>query len=271
MVTSATTGRRELTGGPDPRRIVTRHGFGAELTIARQRSGLSVRRVAKALGLPPSTVGGYFAGAHLPALEPPDLVGRLVRTLGITDPAEVEAWQAAYWRLRTGDQPDDSPSATGYSTPPIAVSIRPPLQRLLVEPRVRGRDDIVRMLDAAVSASTHLAGGPHVHVLQGIGGSGKSMIALTLAQHTVDAGVRTFWIPADDASTTFAAMHALAVELGISAERLRGGSLPDLVWEHLDALDRPWLLVFDTADDPSNSPMGPAGCGRRERAWARSW
>ncbi|MDG6106949.1 tetratricopeptide repeat protein [Dactylosporangium aurantiacum] len=254
MVRSATPGGREPTDGPDPRRIVTRHGFGAELTIARQRSGLSVRRVANALGLPPSTVGGYFAGAHLPALQPPDLVGRLVRTLGITDPAEIEAWQAAYWRLRTGgEQADESPSTTAHTTPPVAVSILPPLRRLLVEPRVRGRDDIVRTLDATVTSSTHLAGGPHVHVLQGIGGSGKSMIALTLAQRAVDAGVRTFWIPADDASTTFAAMHALAVELGISAERLRGGSLPDLVWEHLDALDRPWLLVFDNADDPSRS------------------
>jgi tetratricopeptide (TPR) repeat protein/transcriptional regulator with XRE-family HTH domain len=244
----------DTTGGPDPRRIATRHGFGTELTIARQRSGLSVRRVADALGLPASTVGGYFAGAHLPALQPPDLLGRLLRTLGITDPADIEAWQAVYWRLRAGgDHPDEAPTRTGDITPPAAVSIRPPLQRLLIEPRVRGRDDIVRTLDAAVTASTHLAGGPHVHVLQGIGGCGKSMIALTLAQHAVDAGVRTFWIPADDASTTFAAMHALAVELGIAAERLHGGSLPDRVWEYLDALDRPWLLVFDNADDPARS------------------
>ncbi|HZN76490.1 MAG TPA: tetratricopeptide repeat protein [Micromonosporaceae bacterium] len=243
-----------MTSQPDPRRIITRQTFGTELTLARQRSGMSVRRVASALGVPASTVGGYFAGTHLPALQPPDLVGRLVRALGITDPADVEAWQAAYWRLRAGgDQPGEMSASSGQSIPPVAVSIRPPFQRLLVEPRLRGRDDIVRTLDVVVAGSMHLTAMPRVHVLQGLGGSGKSMIALTLAQHAGDAGVRTFWIPANDAATTFASMHVLAVELGIPVSRLQGGSLPDLVWEYLDALDRPWLLVFDNADDPSRS------------------
>ncbi len=242
-----------MTALPDPRRIVTRKGFGAELTLARQRSGMSVRHVAAELGLPASTVGGYFAGTHLPALQPHDLVRRLVDILGITEPADVEAWQGAYWSLRTGGERAAGSPVPAIPDDPPAVSTRAPLHRLDVEPRLRGRARIVRALNAVVARSTHLAAEPRVHVLQGIGGSGKSMIALTVAKHACAAGVRTFWISANDAATTTASMRALAVELGVPASQLQGGSVPDLVWTRLDALDRAWLLVFDNADDPSKS------------------
>jgi hypothetical protein len=36
----------------------------------RESRGLTVRDVAKLTGLPISTLGGYFAGRHLPPLKP---------------------------------------------------------------------------------------------------------------------------------------------------------------------------------------------------------
>ena len=54
-------------GGPDPDQIVTQQDFGRGLTLLRNRAGLTVRQVARASGLPASTVGDYFSGRHLPA------------------------------------------------------------------------------------------------------------------------------------------------------------------------------------------------------------
>src|SRR5580698_208701 len=93
---------------PDPWRIATRSDFGEALTLARKTRGLSVRQVAREAGVPASTLGGYFAGSHLPALQPPDLLSRLLRILGIGDEPGMAAWQEAYWRVRgpaAGDQP----------------------------------------------------------------------------------------------------------------------------------------------------------------------
>ena len=71
---------------PDPRRIATQPDFGRELTRARQRAGLTVREVARAVGIPASTAGDYFAGRHLPPPSQPGLLPRILRVCGETDP-----------------------------------------------------------------------------------------------------------------------------------------------------------------------------------------
>ena len=57
------------TEQPDPRRIASQPDFGRELTLARQRAGLTVREVARAVGIPASTTGDYFAGRQYRAPE----------------------------------------------------------------------------------------------------------------------------------------------------------------------------------------------------------
>jgi transcriptional regulator with XRE-family HTH domain len=84
---------------PDPGRVTTQQEFGRELTRARTRAQLTVRQVAKASGLPPSTAGDYFAGRHLPPTRQPDLLLRVLAACGVTDPAEVERWQQALRRV----------------------------------------------------------------------------------------------------------------------------------------------------------------------------
>src|SRR5580693_3042457 len=71
---------------PDPRRIATPPDFGRELTLARNRAGLTVREVARAVGIPASTAGDYFAGRHLPPPSQPGLLPRILRVFGETDP-----------------------------------------------------------------------------------------------------------------------------------------------------------------------------------------
>ena len=85
---------------PDPGRIINQQDFGRELTLARQRAGLTVRQVAKASGIPASTAGDYFAARHLPPAGQPDLLPQILAACGITGEAEVDRWLEALNRIR---------------------------------------------------------------------------------------------------------------------------------------------------------------------------
>jgi len=83
-----------------PSAIRTRSDFGRALTALRESAGLTVRDVAKATGLPVSTLGGYFSGRHLPPLKPFSVVHELLGALGVVNRADIETWRAVLARLR---------------------------------------------------------------------------------------------------------------------------------------------------------------------------
>ena len=87
---------------PDPRGIASQGDFGRELTLVRQHAGLTVREVARAVGIPASTAGDYFAGRHLPPPSQPGLLPRILRLCGETDPAQLREWVSALNRIRRG-------------------------------------------------------------------------------------------------------------------------------------------------------------------------
>jgi len=85
----------------DPVAITTRQEFARGLTALREAAGLGVRDVARAVGLPPSTVGDYFGGAHLPPVTTaPRVLAEVLRCLGVDDPDTVAQWQDALLRVR---------------------------------------------------------------------------------------------------------------------------------------------------------------------------
>ncbi|MFB7047490.1 tetratricopeptide repeat protein [Streptomyces microflavus] len=253
---------------PDPRRIATRKDFGRELTLVKDAVGLTVRRLAGELDVPPSTLGGYFAGTHLPSLQPHGLLPRLLRACGVVDREALEDWHRAYWRVKRatddhGSQETREPETdqAGYAGPassalmadgsrPVSVSTRPPLGRVGGDHEIRGREALVRMLVTAVEGSSLLREDPSVHVLHGLGGCGKSTVALVTARAALAAEVRTWWLVADDMAVLTAGMLSIAMELGADPDELRLGSLQDIVWRLLEGLEKPWLLVLDNADDP---------------------
>jgi hypothetical protein len=47
-------------GVTDPEQVATSGDFGRELSLARERTGLTVRQAARLAGIPVSTVGDYF-------------------------------------------------------------------------------------------------------------------------------------------------------------------------------------------------------------------
>ncbi len=85
---------------PDPGRITSQQDFGRELTLARQQAGLTIRDVARASGIPVSTVGDYFAARHLPPARQPELLPSILAACQITEPGQVARWLDALNRVR---------------------------------------------------------------------------------------------------------------------------------------------------------------------------
>jgi WD40 repeat protein/transcriptional regulator with XRE-family HTH domain len=150
---------------PDPRRIGTQLDFGRELTLARQRAGLTVREVARAVGIPASTAGDYFAGRHLPPPSQPRLLPKILQVCGETDPARVSDWVSALNRIRRG--PGRRPAAAPVPYRGLA-SFQPEDAAWFF-----GREDLtarlVRLATAAAAPEVPL-------IVVGPSGSGKSSL-----------------------------------------------------------------------------------------------
>ncbi len=78
--------------------------------MLKDRAGLTVRDVAGKIGVPASTLGGYFGGSHLPPVRLSDLLPRILSVCGVNDAAEIERWLAALARVRRapGRRPADA-------------------------------------------------------------------------------------------------------------------------------------------------------------------
>ncbi|MGR4880129.1 tetratricopeptide repeat protein [Streptomyces sp. LARHCF249] len=144
--------------------------------------------------------------------------------------------------------------------------------------------DRVELMDT-LRASVAPGAGGRVHVLHGLGGCGKTAVACALFEHaTADAGRVGLWVNASDTTSLRSGMLAVAADRGAAEGELmaaRSGlrAAADLVWDHLDRSDRPWLLVIDNADDPSvlrdggwlrSSPRGTVLVTSRQAA-SRWW
>ncbi|MER8072845.1 tetratricopeptide repeat protein [Streptomyces sp. NPDC094034] len=104
------------------------------------------------------------------------------------------------------------------------------------------------MLDRLQSSVRGVDAG-RVHVVQGLGGVGKTSVAVSLAHRFQRETDQVWWIGAQDASRLMGGLTALARQLGVPDPEITGGRLVDQLWRRLSALTDPWLLVVDNADD----------------------
>jgi tetratricopeptide (TPR) repeat protein len=130
-----------------------------------------------------------------------------------------------------------------------------------------GRTDLLAQLsrDAERRVTAVVQGGdPLPHALQGLGGVGKTAIAIEYAyRHRADYDL-VWWIPADEPAQVRASLAALAARLHLEAAASAG--IEGAVSAVRDALRRGepyerWLLIFDNADRPEDLkgiiPDGP--------------
>jgi DNA-binding SARP family transcriptional activator len=142
----------------------------------------------------------------------------------------------------------------------------PPRNRSFV-----GRRGLLAAVDATLDDDTRR---PRAVALTGLGGVGKTELALELAHQRHRHGRVAWWISAEDPAGTATGLAALATALGIAPFERREDARAAL-WAELDRTPG-WLLVYDNADEPAQlEPFLPAArhgdviITSRNPAWRR--
>lgn len=142
----------------------------------------------------------------------------------------------------------------------------PPRNRSFV-----GRRGLLASVDATLDDDTRR---PRAVALTGLGGVGKTELALELAHLRHRYGRVAWWISAEDPAGTATGLAALAAALGIAPFERREDARAAL-WAELDRTPG-WLLVYDNADEPAQlEPFLPAArhgdviITSRNPAWRR--
>ena len=121
-----------------------------------------------------------------------------------------------------------------------------------------GREGLLTALEARLAGGD--GAGPRVVALCGLGGAGKTSVAVEYA-HRQLAGVAVAWqLPAENPAVLAAGFGELAAQLGAA----EGRDPVAAVHAVLAASRAPWLLVFDNAPERASvtSFVPPAGPGR---------
>jgi CRP-like cAMP-binding protein/tetratricopeptide (TPR) repeat protein len=157
--------------------------------------------------------------------------------------------------LATGPDPHGNgqpPLSGGWAGPrPVAA----PLGRLPAE--VRGRDGLLDELRRALRPYPWRAS--RAFVIAGMGGLGKSTIALEATRMARARGYRVWWVGAADTALLTGGMLEVLRELRapesvLAPVREGAPTAPERTWEFLNGdhlAGRRWLLVFDGADNPA--------------------
>jgi tetratricopeptide (TPR) repeat protein len=134
-----------------------------------------------------------------------------------------------------------------------------------------GREDLIRTLRAGLETESHVAV-VQARALHGLGGVGKTQLAVEYAYRFLDDYDLVWWVPAEQAVAIPTALVALARRLGIP----EAGEQDEMIDRLRNQLrERPrWLLIYDNAERPRDlEPYLPGTRGHvlitsRNPAWA---
>jgi hypothetical protein len=171
--------------------------------------------------------------------------------------AAVQVWQARRQRTRrTAYAVTEAAPLFEDNSAPSPGTIAPPFGRLVSH--IVGRSDILSDLEHIVAEPDGSA-----HVLCGLGGIGKSTVALEIARRCREQDHTIWWLSCPSADAVTSSMLTIGTEyLGLSEnerdEAAKGvRNAADLVWRRLESTSN-WVLIFDNVDDPEILSYGNA-------------
>ncbi|MGW6916150.1 FxSxx-COOH system tetratricopeptide repeat protein [Kitasatospora sp. NPDC054939] len=266
---------RDLSAGSDPRQETERGIDAAYRTVAVLSPAYQRSPQARALWesvvssdpsgtrrqLVPVRVGDVRLTAPFSNRNPVDLVGR----------DETQSVQTLLRALGRGDAPLDDAPGSGPRFPGSKPQVWDVPPR---NPSFTGRATVLEQL------RNQLRGGmaavlPTPQTLYGLGGVGKTQVALEYAHRFMSDYDLVWWIDAEQTELVAPSLAELARRLGLRV----GDSVSEAAEAAREALRRGvptsrWLLIFDNADEPSEiRRFFPGGSGHilvtsRNQSWA---
>jgi tetratricopeptide (TPR) repeat protein len=127
-------------------------------------------------------------------------------------------------------------------------------------PNFSGREELLEELHASVQAGS--AAVVPTGAVHGLGGVGKTELALEFVHRFASDYDVAWWVPAERPTSATAALAALAGRLGVEQVADQGEMVAGL-FDRLRARDR-WLLVYDNAERPDRLAglLPPGGGGQ---------
>jgi hypothetical protein len=212
---------------------------------------VSYAREIKTIRDPLSHPGSSDIGAF-DALRAVDNASRALRVLGLRDAAE-----KITPLLREVAAKESAPNLASR-----ALVTRGKPVRLLPRPGfLVGRDDLLTGLDTRLTSGAGLQ--PRMVALYGLGGAGKTCVAVEYAHEHLDEVGLAWQFAAENPTVLAAEFGELAAQLGVQDV---ADTRDPVAWVHnvLAAFSAGWLLVFDNAPDLASVErfLPPAGPGR---------
>ncbi|KAF7891171.1 uncharacterized protein EAF02_001496 [Botrytis sinoallii] len=112
-----------------------------------------------------------------------------------------------------------------------------------------GREDILNKIGKGLSSESE----SRVVVLRGLGGQGKTQIALEYCHRARKNNIRAvFWIDATSESTVKKDFKSVLEHIKSPADSTQDDQVVASVLNRLQDWNEPWLIIFDNHDDPSS-------------------
>lgn len=231
--------------------------FGELLKDFRKRRGLNQKGLASKVGKHPITVSDWERSLYLPGLR--DTVLTLAYVLHLSH-AETDALlRAAQYPEEYGTAIQTQERQTVHA-PSAVPSVDAPLWAVPYQrnPYFTGRQAMLEQLHHAL-AHEHTVALSHPQTISGLGGIGKTQVALEYVYRYYSAYSAVLWMRAESHDTLLADFSSLAHLLALPEATAREQEQlvkAVLAWFHSHT---GWLLILDNADDfPALSAFLPA-------------
>lgn len=206
--------------------------LGQRLRSERQRLNWSQKRLAESIGTTPSTINRW---EHDKVLPQPYYREKLLHIFGANAPNLFSSDDVLASRCR---EVEEQPTARSLSNLPCLRNIY-----------FTGREEVLARLREKLT-TTDTEGYPQLYALSGMGGIGKTQIAIEYVYRYGDSYEAILWVHAETYQSLLADFVALAHLLDLPEKQDTDQHAIIAAVKYWLCTHQRWLLIFDNVDDP---------------------